>query len=153
MMWRPVAGSSAALALVFTLSGCGGADAPSTAGSSVEAFASADAKAGTSAQFEEVFSGDWDRAVVTCPDVPDTALREKLGINWPDSSKYTPVAQGQQLVVLVKGQSVTRAERSSRQSLDLCGQSGYPKVITPMTSMKISQDVWSDGKKYLLASY
>lgn len=102
----------------------------------------------------EVYGAGWDRAVVGCSHGTGAAMKEKLGFNWADSSDASNVGEDQQFIVLAKGNSVTKAEKISRSSVDLCGgQQNFPVIIEPTTKLQLGVSKWSDGSDFLVVKY
>lgn len=142
------------IGIAVAVSGCGARDGPnSTDGSTVEQAARSAQPARSVSDFRGLIPGNWSRAVVTCPDVPEEAVRRELAVNWRESSDHVPVADGQQVVVIVQGDKVSRVDTSSRKSIDLCGGSKYPRTVKPSTKVELSEQKWSDGTTYLQAAY
>ncbi|XAS77388.1 hypothetical protein V3G39_04925 [Dermatophilaceae bacterium Sec6.4] len=108
----------------------------------------------TSITLGEIYGAGWDRAVVGCSHGTGAAMKARLGFNWADAADASNVGEDQQLIVLAKGSSVTKAEKIFRSSVDLCGgQQSFPVVIKPGTKLQLVVSKWSDGSDFLVAKY
>lgn len=102
----------------------------------------------------EVYGGGWDRAVVVCPYAQRAEVERAVGRDWDGADEVDELGDDQQAVVLLKGRSVTRTDRTERSSVDLCGTTRPATAsVAPGARLQLSPDRLSDGSSYLRATF